>query len=118
MVIITTTPTLEGMPIKEYRGIINTNIVIGTNLFSDFAASFTDVFGGNSDTYQNKMNSMYSAAKKQMQDKAIRLGANAIVGYRTDFDEISGKGKSLQKCWHHRNMSGRSSKRDCQSHGS
>ncbi|MBR1800502.1 MAG: heavy metal-binding domain-containing protein [Bacteroidaceae bacterium] len=47
MVIITTTPILEGMPIKEYRGIINTNIVIGTNLFSDFAASFTDVFGGN-----------------------------------------------------------------------
>lgn len=95
MVIITTTPTLEGMPIKEYRGIINTNIVIGTNFFSDFAASFTDVFGGNSNTYQNKMNSMYVAAKKQMQEKAIRLGANAIVGYHTDFDEISGKGKSM-----------------------
>lgn len=95
MVIITTTPTLEGMPIIEYRGIINTNIVIGTNIFSDFAASFTDVFGGNSDTYQNKMNSMYAAAKKQMQEKAIRLGANAIVGYHTDFDEISGKGKSM-----------------------
>lgn len=95
MVIITTTPTFEGMPIKEYKGIINTNIVIGTNLFSDFAASFTDVFGGNSGSYQNKMNSMYEAAKKQMQEKAIHLGANAIVGYNIDFDEISGKGKSM-----------------------
>lgn len=95
MVIITTTPTLEGMPIKKYCGIINTNIVIGTNFFSDFAASFTDVFGGSSGTYRNKMNSMYVAAKKQMEDKALRLGANAIVGYHTDFDEISGKGKSM-----------------------
>ncbi|MBR1800501.1 MAG: heavy metal-binding domain-containing protein [Bacteroidaceae bacterium] len=41
------------------------------------------------------MNSMYAAAKKQMQEKTIRLGANAIVGYHTDFDDISGKGKSM-----------------------
>ena len=43
--IITTTPTIEGHPIKEYLGTINVNEVIGTNFFSDFAASFTDVFG-------------------------------------------------------------------------
>lgn len=44
--IITTTPTIEGHPIKAYLGAINVNVVIGTNFFSDFAASFTDVFGG------------------------------------------------------------------------
>lgn len=40
--IITTTPTIEGHPIKAYLGVINVNVVIGTNFFSDFAASFTD----------------------------------------------------------------------------
>ena len=48
--LITTTPTFEGRQIKSYLGVLNTNIVIGTNIFSDFAASFTDVFGGNSGT--------------------------------------------------------------------
>ena len=93
--IITTTPTIEGHPIKEYLGTINVNEVIGTNFFSDFAASFTDVFGGNSGTYQRKMDSMYESAQKRMKTKAKLMGGNAVVGLKTDFDEISGKGKSM-----------------------
>ena len=93
--IITTTPTIEGHPIKAYLGAINVNVVIGTNFFSDFAASFTDVFGGSSGTYQRKMDAMYESAQKELEKKARRLGCNAIVGFKTDFDEISGKGKSM-----------------------
>lgn len=93
--IITTTPTIEGHPIKAYLGAINVNVVIGTNFFSDFAASFTDVFGGNSGTYQRKMDAMYEGAQKELEKKAMRMGANAIVGFKADFDEISGKGKSM-----------------------
>ena len=48
--IIITTPTIEGHLIKAYLGAINVNVVIGTNFFSDFAASFTDVIGDNSST--------------------------------------------------------------------
>ena len=93
--IITSTPVLDGMKILSYLGVVNTNIVIGTNFFSDFAASFTDVFGGNSGTYQRKMDSMYESAKKELISKVKNLGGNAIVGFRIDFDEISGKGKSM-----------------------
>ena len=93
--IITTTPTIEGHPIKAYLGAINVNVVIGTNFFSDFAASFTDVFGGNSGTYQRKMDAMYESAQKELEKKAMRMGGNAIVGFKADFDEISGKGKSM-----------------------
>ena len=93
--IISTTPTLEGRPIMAYLGVVNTNIVLGTNVFSDFAASFTDFFGGNSETYQRKMDLMYDEAKAEIKDKAKRLGANAVVGLRMDFDELSGKGKSM-----------------------
>jgi uncharacterized protein YbjQ (UPF0145 family) len=93
--IITTTPTIEGHPIKAYLGAINVNIVIGSNFFSDFAASFTDVFGGNSESYQRKMDAMYESAQKDLEKKARRMGGNALVGFKTDFDEISGKGKSM-----------------------
>ena len=93
--IVTTTSILDGLQVKYYLGAINVNIVIGTNFFSDFAASFTDVFGGASGTYQRKMDLMYESAQKALIDKAKRLGANAILGFKTDFDEISGKGKSM-----------------------
>ena len=93
--IITTTPTIEGHPIKAYLGAVNVNVVIGTNFFSDFAASFTDVFGGSSGTYQRKMDAMYESAQKELEKKAKRMGGNAVVGFKTDFDEISGKGKSM-----------------------
>lgn len=93
--IISTTSLLDGFPIKAYLDVVNINIVIGTNFFSDFAASFTDVFGGSSGTYQNKMNQMYENAKTELTKKAKRLGGNAIIGLRVEFEEISGKGKSM-----------------------
>lgn len=93
--IITSTPILDGMKIVSYLGVVNTNIVIGTNFFSDFAASFTDVFGGNSGTYQRKMDAMYTSAKKELVTKVKNMGGNAIVGFNVEFDEISGKGKSM-----------------------
>ena len=44
--IVTTTNSIEGYTIRKYLGVVNANVVIGTNLFSDIAASLTDVFGG------------------------------------------------------------------------
>lgn len=93
--IITTTPILEGAQIETYLGVVNTNIVIGVNFFSDLAASFTDIFGGYSKTYQKKMDDMYESAKKNLMLKVKKMGGNAIVGFRIDFDEISGKGKGM-----------------------
>lgn len=52
--LISTTNNIEGTPIKRYIGALCSNIVIGTNVFSDFAASFTDFFGGRSDSYKRK----------------------------------------------------------------
>lgn len=93
--IISTTDNIEGGVIEQYIDVICTNIVIGTNFFSDFAASFTDFFGGRSDSYRRKLELIYKEAQKKLQNKAIKLGANAIIGFKVDFDEISGKDKSM-----------------------
>lgn len=93
--IITTTDTIEGATIEKYIELVSANIVIGANIFSDFAASFTDFFGGYSNTYQNKLDKIYDTARKSLQQKATDLGANAIVGTKFDFGEISGKGNSM-----------------------
>jgi uncharacterized protein YbjQ (UPF0145 family) len=93
--LVTTTPLLDGIKIQEYLGVVNANIVIGANVISDFAASLTDFFGGTSDSYQKRMNEMYESAIKELKRKTMLMGGNAIVSFNVDFDELSGKGKSM-----------------------
>ena len=93
--IVTTTNNIEGHTIRKYIGVVNANVVIGTNLFSDFAASLTDVFGGRSGNYKNKLTTIYGEVMKELTDKASSCQADAILGLHIDFDEISGGGKSM-----------------------
>ena len=94
-IITTSTDSIEGSTIEKYIDVISTNVVVGTNFFSDFGASITDLFGGLSDTYQTKLQKIYRIGIDKLKTKATNLGANAIVGLKIDFDEISGKGKSM-----------------------
>jgi uncharacterized protein YbjQ (UPF0145 family) len=64
-------------------------------LFSDIFASFSDLFGGRSQTYQNHLTSLYNEAIENIKFAAYEIGANCIVGLSIDMDEISGKGKSM-----------------------
>lgn len=93
--IVTVTNNIEGCPIERYLDTICTNVVVGTNIFSDFAASLTDFFGGFSGSYKSKLELIYNEATKELKNKAKNLGANAIVGFSIDFDEVSGSGKSM-----------------------
>ena len=93
--IITTTPSIEGRQIESYIGLSSANVVVGTNVFSDFFASITDVFGGRSSTYQNKLDKTYAAAIEEIERKAIRMGADAVLGLKIDFYEISSKDKAM-----------------------
>lgn len=94
-VIISTTNSIEGAQVLEYKGIVSTNIVAGTGFFSDFAASFTDFFGGRSGTYKRQMAAIYDEAIDELSFKALQKGANAILGFKIDFDSISAKSMSM-----------------------
>lgn len=94
-ILITTTNFLEGMEIEKYYDLISTNVVLGTNVFSDIGASFSDFFGGTSDIYQNKLEKIYKVALDKLRQKAKNLNANGIIGVNIDFDEVSGGGKSM-----------------------
>lgn len=94
-ILVTTTNSFDNANIEKYYDLISTNVVIGTNFFSDFSASFTDLFGGMSNTYQNKLQKIYDNAIFNLKEQASNLDANAIIGLKIDFDEVSGKGKSM-----------------------
>ncbi|GJQ61165.1 MAG: hypothetical protein SCALA702_02180 [Melioribacteraceae bacterium] len=93
--IITTTSNIEGWNIEKYFGIVTHQIVVGANLFRDVFSSFRDVFGGMVKSYQNELKGMEDHALHQLKKKATKMGANAIIALKVDFDEISGGGKSM-----------------------
>lgn len=93
--LITTTSKIENATVEKYYGVVNANVVVGTNFFSDLTASLSDIFGGTSGTYRRQMDSLYEKAYDAISVKASKMGANGIIGFSLDFDEISGKGKSM-----------------------
>ena len=46
--ILTTTPNIEGRPIREYKGIVTSETIIGANFLKDITAGLRDFFGGRS----------------------------------------------------------------------
>ena len=86
--IVTTTPTLENRPIIDYLGIVNGEAIMGANVVRDFLASITDVIGGRSVAYENKLKEARDIAMDEMKSQAARLGANAIVGIDIDYEVV------------------------------
>ena len=53
--IISTTNNIEGQPVKEYKGIVFGETIIGANIFKDILAGIRDIIGGRSGAYERVM---------------------------------------------------------------
>ena len=73
VMIITTTPSIEGKEIREYRGIVFGEVVSGVNFVKDFAASLSDMFGGRSSTYEEELVNARTRALAEMEARAVQL---------------------------------------------
>jgi uncharacterized protein YbjQ (UPF0145 family) len=94
-ILVTTTQNLEGWEITDYLGPVFSHIVTGTGFFSDFAAGLSDIFGGQSESYQKQLTAINSYAIESLKKKTSLLGGNLLLGLRIDHDEISGKSKQM-----------------------
>ncbi|MFZ5974356.1 MAG: YbjQ family protein [Bacillota bacterium] len=93
--IITTTDRIENQKIEKYIGIVSERIVVGAGMFSEFFASFTDVFGGRSQKFEDRLHELHKYLMVSLTKKARELRADAIVGLHIDIDEISGKATQM-----------------------
>lgn len=92
--LITTTPQVEGRRIVEYRGIVAGEAILGANLFKDLFAGIRDLVGGRSATYERELQSARDIALEELQERALQLGANAVVGVDLDY-EVLGQGNGM-----------------------
>jgi len=86
--ILTTTPNIEGTPIKEYKGVVTGETIIGANLLKDFMASIRDIVGGRAASYEEVLREAKNTSMQEMQQRAEAMGANAIVGIDIDYETI------------------------------
>lgn len=92
--IISTTPTIEGHKIIEYKGIVTGETIIGANFIKDFLARIRDIVGGRSQSYEKVLREAKDTSIREMMERAQALGANAIVGIDIDYETI-GSGNSM-----------------------
>jgi uncharacterized protein YbjQ (UPF0145 family) len=84
--IVTTTTTIEGQPVKEYIGIVTGEAVIGANIFRDLFAGIRDVIGGRSGSYEQVFRQAREAAINEMVAEAKSKGADAVIGVDIDYE--------------------------------
>ena len=93
--LITTTPNIEGKRIARYYGIVSGETIVGANIFRDFFASIRDVIGGRSNSYEEVLRKAKDSALREMEEQAMRLGANAVIGVDLDYETVGQSGSML-----------------------
>ncbi|HBC92553.1 MAG TPA: hypothetical protein DCZ10_06515 [Pelotomaculum sp.] len=86
--ILTTTQTIEGKPVLQYLSIVSGEAIMGANIVRDLFASITDIVGGRSGAYEEKLAQARQLALEEMSQQAQALGANAVVGVDLDYEVI------------------------------
>ncbi len=92
--IITTTPSIEGHCIKEYKGLVFGEVIAGINFARDFAAGFRNFIGGRVTGYEEELVEARDNALAELSEHAVAMGANAVIGVRCDYEAL-GEGGSM-----------------------
>lgn len=86
--IITTTPSVEGKQIVQYKGIVFGEVISGVNFVRDFAAGLTNFLGGRSGSYEEELTKARTQALYELEQRALNLGANAVIGIDIDYEVL------------------------------
>lgn len=86
--IVSTTNTIEGKRIVEYKGIVFGEVVSGVNVLRDFTAGVRNFFGGRSAGYEEELQNAREEAIREMEERAAARGANAVIGVDVDYEVL------------------------------
>ena len=93
--ILSTTPSIEGRTIREYKGVVTGETIIGANMFKDLFAGIRDIVGGRSGSYEKVLREAKDTSLQEMMDRARALGANAVVGIDIYYETIGSNSSML-----------------------
>lgn len=86
--LITTAFSIDGFKIKQNYGIVRGIVVRSRSIFGTIGASFQTLVGGNISIYTELCEKTRKDAFELMVTHAEALGANGIIGFRYDANEV------------------------------
>ncbi len=86
--ILSTTPSIEGHTITQYKGVVFGEVISGVNFLKDFAAGIRNFVGGRSGSYEDELIKARNQAMEEMESRARALGADAVVGIDLDYEVL------------------------------
>jgi uncharacterized protein YbjQ (UPF0145 family) len=87
--ILTTTDVIQGGIVDSYLGIVTAEVVYGSNFLRDFFASIRDIIGGRTGSYERLFEEGQRKALEELERRALRLGADAVIGIEVDTGTIN-----------------------------
>lgn len=93
--IITTTHSIEGRPVREYLGIVMGESIVGAHIVRDLFAGIRDIVGGRVKGYEEALRGARQEALREMATQARALGADAVVGVDLDYEVVGARGSIL-----------------------
>ena len=93
---VTTTFSIEGYKIVDYRGLVRGITVRAPTISQGFFGGLKNIIGGQINAYTEMCEQARSHAYDQMVQHAKELGANAIVGVHYDAAEVVSTGNATE----------------------
>ncbi len=88
--LILNTPNIEGKKIIQYYGLVNGEALIGANVYKDLFSGVRDVVGGRTSAYEEELKKARDLALSSMEEKAEKLGANAVLATQIAYHNLGG----------------------------
>ena len=93
--IVTTTNSVAGAQVSDYLGIVFGEVITGVNVLRDIAAGIRDMFGGRSAGYEKELVNAREQALRELEERAARLGADAVIGVDVDYEVLGAEGSMM-----------------------
>lgn len=90
IIAVTTTPTLEGWSIQEYKEVVCGEAVVGTGLGTSIAQFVTTLTGTRTNESEIRLREARTIAINELRAEAEAAGANAVVGVDLDYEYCNG----------------------------
>lgn len=87
--ILTTTPTVEGCPIRQYCGIVCGEVLFQPNFMKNAVGNFATMFGGRSLAHEDELITAREESLSELSERAAARGANAVVGVDINYEVLN-----------------------------
>ena len=87
--LVTTTFTIEGFRIREYKGVVRGIIVRSPTIAQGILGGLKNIIGGKIGAYTRMCEQARQQAYELLEEHAQEVGANAILGLRYDASDVA-----------------------------